>query len=558
MEGHAAFPSEEEVLDGYQVLRTIGQGSFGRVKLAHHLESGTLVAVKIIAREDQDSSSFRQVQVEADIMRGMRHPNIIRLLQVQHTAERAYIFMDYASGGDLEQYVAERGRLREAEARLMFNQALSAVHYCHSKRVVHRDLKLENFLLDAGLNIKLTDFGLSCRLTEGQHLESFCGTPQYCAPEEFLDEEFNGYKADVWSLGVVLYTMTTGSLPFVGKNWVQLEDNILSGYYQVPLYMSLELEHLLGRLLTYDPGERPTVADTMGHQWLSMGQEEPRTSGIMREEPLGSPQEKEIRECLLGLGFQLGRKEQDSHLTPILCWEISQQGDFSGPEKMEVTDVEPLGSTQDPEVRQYLAGLGFELGHKEESLTHSHRAVTWSPVLQKGHAGGKCPPQAAPSPHSHHVAQRLPDRWDRRGSARECALPISPLLQPEKDPASEPSACQERTPRMANPRPGMMRRCPTPRPAPRQGSVASLSTLSPQSSEDHVEDRSCFQGAAEKASIPGRQLEGEAGTSATLADTSQGRQGLCRRLVNFLLRVCGVLSAPEAGPGVQRRKVIPA
>ncbi|XP_062036086.1 serine/threonine-protein kinase MARK2-like [Lepus europaeus] len=277
MEGLSAFTSEEEVLDGYQVLRVLGQGGFGLVKLAYHWESRSQVAVKVVENGGQHSCGFQQLCAEAEIMRGLQHPHIIKLLQVRHTAERGYIFMECAVRGDLRGYMVERGYLLDGEIRQLLTQTLLAVHYCHAQHVVHRDLKLENLLLDANLNIKLSDFGLSCKLADGERLRSLCGTFAYCAPEEFLGEEFCGYKADVWSVGVILYAMAAGALPFVGEDFVELQAAILSGYYRIPHYGNPELCNLVDSLLTRDPEARPTAADIMGHPWLQAGHEAPAT-----------------------------------------------------------------------------------------------------------------------------------------------------------------------------------------------------------------------------------------------------------------------------------------
>ncbi|XP_062036085.1 serine/threonine-protein kinase SIK2-like [Lepus europaeus] len=247
MEGLTAFTSEEEVLDGYQVLRVLGQGGFGLVKLAYHWESRTQVAVKVVENGGQHSCGFQQLCAEAEIMRGLHHPHIIKLLQVRHTAERGYIFMECAVRGDLRGYMVERGYLLDGEIRQLLTQTLLAVHYCHAQHVVHRDLKLENLLLDANLNIKLSDFGLSCKLADGERLRNLCGTFPYCAPEEFLGEEFCGYKADIWSVGVILYAMVAGALPFVGEDFVELQAAILCGYYRIPHYGNPELCNLVDR-----------------------------------------------------------------------------------------------------------------------------------------------------------------------------------------------------------------------------------------------------------------------------------------------------------------------
>lgn len=221
--------------------------------------------------------------------------------------------MEYAIRGDLRWYMIEQGCLQDEEIHWLFNQTLLAVHYYHEQRIMHRDLKLENILLAANLNIKFIDFGLSCKLADGENLKDLCGTFEYCTPKEFLEEKFGGYKTDVGSLGMVLYTMVTWALPFHGEDFVQLKENILSRHYQILTYVNLEFSNLLERLLTHDPEVRPTVADTMDYQWLSVGHEVPETS----EEFLSLPQEQEIQEFPGGLCSQLCLKER---MTPcLLC-----------------------------------------------------------------------------------------------------------------------------------------------------------------------------------------------------------------------------------------------
>uniref|UniRef100_A0A5F9CNV8 non-specific serine/threonine protein kinase n=1 Tax=Oryctolagus cuniculus TaxID=9986 RepID=A0A5F9CNV8_RABIT len=166
-----AFQEEADVLEGYRLLCFIGQGSFSHVQLALHLRTGSEVAVKVIPRDPEDSASLQKLLGEVDLMKGLHHPHIIELLEVRHTADCTYLIMEYASRGELRCYVAERGHLWEEEARFLFGQILSAVHYCHGRRVVHRDLKLGNLLLDAGLNIKLPPAG---RPSRGGALEPSC------------------------------------------------------------------------------------------------------------------------------------------------------------------------------------------------------------------------------------------------------------------------------------------------------------------------------------------------------------------------------------------------
>lgn len=171
--------------------------------------------------------------------------------------------MEYTCEGTLHGYLKKCGPLSEKKARAPFRQMLLAVHYCHQKHIVHQDIKPENVLLDRGLNIKLADFGLSGVFME-EKLTTFCGTASYKAPELFQLEPYKGPKVDVWSMGVVLYKMLTGVLPFVGKNLEELTEYILSRCFFIPYSLSEQCHKLLCKLINLDPSQRPTLEIIMG------------------------------------------------------------------------------------------------------------------------------------------------------------------------------------------------------------------------------------------------------------------------------------------------------
>ncbi|XP_070830326.1 serine/threonine-protein kinase MARK1 isoform X2 [Chaetodon trifascialis] len=179
--------------------------------------------------------------------------------------------MEYASGGEVFDYLVAHGRMKEKEARAKFRQIVSAVEYCHQKRIVHRDLKAENLLLDADMNIKIADFGFSNEFTLGSKLDTFCGSPPYAAPELFQGKKYDGPEVDVWSLGVILYTLVSGSLPFDGQNLKELRERVLRGKYRIPFYMSTDCENLLKKLLVLNPGKRGSLQQIMKDRWMNVG-----------------------------------------------------------------------------------------------------------------------------------------------------------------------------------------------------------------------------------------------------------------------------------------------
>ncbi|XP_071963147.1 MAP/microtubule affinity-regulating kinase 3-like isoform X3 [Antedon mediterranea] len=258
----------------YRLLKTLGKGNFAKVKLAKHIPTGKEVAIKIIDKGQLNPSSLQKVYREVRIMKLLDHPNIVKLFEVIETEEKLYLIMEYASGGEVFDYLVAHGRMKEKEARSKFRQIVSAVQYCHQKRVVHRDLKAENLLLDKDLNIKIADFGFSNEFTPGTKLDTFCGSPPYAAPELFQGKKYDGPEVDVWSLGVILYTLVSGSLPFDGQNLKELRERVLRGKYRIPFYMSTDCENLLKRFLMLNPGKRASLEAIMRDKWINLGFEE--------------------------------------------------------------------------------------------------------------------------------------------------------------------------------------------------------------------------------------------------------------------------------------------
>ncbi|KAM3607234.1 uncharacterized protein V6R79_003890 [Siganus canaliculatus] len=252
----------------YEIIRTLGKGNFAVVKLAKHKVTKTQVAIKIIDKTRLNPSNLEKIYREVQIMKLLNHPHIIKLYQVMETKDMLYIVTEYAKNGEMFDHLTSNGRMSEDEARKKFWQILTAVDYCHRHHIVHRDLKTENLLLDANMNIKLADFGFGNFYNAGEPLSTWCGSPPYAAPEVFEGKEYEGPQLDIWSLGVVLYVLVCGSLPFDGPSLPALRQRVTEGRFRIPFFMSQDCENLIRKMLVVDPARRITIAQIKQHRWM--------------------------------------------------------------------------------------------------------------------------------------------------------------------------------------------------------------------------------------------------------------------------------------------------
>ncbi|XP_016354569.1 MAP/microtubule affinity-regulating kinase 3-like isoform X1 [Sinocyclocheilus anshuiensis] len=289
------------LIGNYRLLKTIGKGNFAKVKLARHILTGSEVAIKIIDKTQLNPTSLQKLSREVTIMKNLNHPNIVKLFEVIETEKTLFLVMEYASGGEVFDYLVAHGRMKEKEARAKFRQIVSAVQYCHQKRIVHRDLKAENLLLDADMNIKIADFGFSNEFMVGNKLDTFCGSPPYAAPELFQGKKYDGPEVDVWSLGVILYTLVSGSLPFDGQNLKELRERVLRGKYRIPFYMSTDCENLLKRFLVLNPTKRGTLEQIMKERWINALFEDDELKPFL--EPEADISDQKRIDVIVGMGF---------------------------------------------------------------------------------------------------------------------------------------------------------------------------------------------------------------------------------------------------------------
>ncbi|CAH1112823.1 unnamed protein product [Psylliodes chrysocephalus] len=241
-------------------------------------------------------------------MKRLDHQHIIKLYQVMETKNMIYLVSEYASQGEIFDYIARYGRMTEDHSRSKFWQILSAVEYCHDRNIVHRDLKAENLLLDSNNNIKIADFGFSNYYTVGGQLSTWCGSPPYAAPEVFEGKKYVGPEIDIWSLGVVLYVLVCGALPFDGCSLQALRDRVLSGRFRIPYFMSSDCESLIRKMLVLEPNKRYSVQQIKKHRWMQMGV--PPTLPHTISRPNSQPNEQILR-LMQSLGID-GTKTRES------------------------------------------------------------------------------------------------------------------------------------------------------------------------------------------------------------------------------------------------------
>ncbi|XP_065848597.1 CBL-interacting serine/threonine-protein kinase 24-like [Euphorbia lathyris] len=254
----------------YEVGRTIGEGTFAKVKFASNRETGESVAMKVMAKSTiLKHRMVDQIKREISIMKIVRHPNIVRLHEVLASRTKIYIILEFVTGGELFDKIVHQGRLSENEARRYFQQLIDAVAHCHHKGVYHRDLKPENLLLDSFGKLKVSDFGLSALPQKGVGLlHTTCGTPNYVAPEVLTHQGYDGAAADVWSCGVILYVLMAGYLPFDEIDLPTLYKKINAAEYTCPFWFSPGAKALIDKILDPNPRTRIKIEGIRKDSWF--------------------------------------------------------------------------------------------------------------------------------------------------------------------------------------------------------------------------------------------------------------------------------------------------
>ncbi|KAJ7182737.1 Pkinase-domain-containing protein [Mycena crocata] len=252
------------VVGNYTLGKVIGEGAYGKVRMGTHRLTSVRVAIKQIPKA-MSASLTREIHHH----RQLHHPHVTQMYEVIATESSIWIVTELCCGGELFDYLVEKGRLSEDETKLIFGQLCLAVAYLHDKGIVHRDLKLENVLLDERCRVKLGDFGFTREFERGAFMETFCGTTGYASPEMLQGRKYLGPEVDVWSLGIILYCLLTGTLPFDDDDENIMRQKIIIGEFEDPEWLSDESRDLIKNILQQDPTKRLPISQILTHSWFS-------------------------------------------------------------------------------------------------------------------------------------------------------------------------------------------------------------------------------------------------------------------------------------------------
>ena len=253
----------------YKFGRMIGRGAFGKVNIGLNILTGRIVAIKSFNKKNlSNEKAKKKILYETNLMRGLYHPAITKILETFETEKYMLIIMEYISGGNLQNFVKKRRKLCEKTARILFRQLIQGIKYIHSRGIVHRDIKLENILLDLNNIVKICDFGVGKITQKGQKLLDQCGTPVYMAPEIIQGDGYEGFPVDIWSAGVALYIMLSGNIPFNRDKTHDLQSAIINLPYKKIDDVSENANDLLKNILEKDPTKRFTPDQILEHPWM--------------------------------------------------------------------------------------------------------------------------------------------------------------------------------------------------------------------------------------------------------------------------------------------------
>lgn len=295
-----------KTVGGYELGEVLGKGSFSTVRKAIHQTTRQVFAVKIIDKQLLVKENMEaQLKREIAVMKGLKHENVMQLVEVLQTTKNVYIVLELVTGGELFEKIVQSKKIPEDLARKYFQQLVFGLYYCHVMGIAHRDLKPENLLLDDTATLKISDFGLSNLQRQSPSGKTWkmvtcCGTPNYVAPEVLREAGYNGFKADVWSSGVILFVMCAGYLPFHDAHVNKLFAKISKADYTMCPTFTDQLKDLIGKMLDPNPDTRITLEQLVNHSWFTPGVDQAKLQDVLSTQPTPDAQERKAAEVAPG------------------------------------------------------------------------------------------------------------------------------------------------------------------------------------------------------------------------------------------------------------------
>ncbi|CRG93885.1 SNF1-related protein kinase catalytic subunit alpha, putative [Plasmodium gallinaceum] len=300
---------DNEILSKYEIHETLGMGSFGKVHLGIHKKTKIKVAIKLINKKKLfDMNMEDKIRKETNIMLRLYHKNIVNFYEIMDVYFYIIFAFEYVENGELFDYVVHKLRLKELEAKKFFYEIVCGVEYLHDNYICHRDLKLENILLDRNYNIKIVDFGLS-NFMKNDFLKTSCGSPNYASPEVISGKTYLGCEIDVWSLGVILFAMLCGFLPFDDEDIHDLFEKIRNGIFSIPGHVSYYAKDLIKKILIVDPSKRITLNQIKKHPWFFIDY---NILDLMSNNIINYYIDKKILKYLIKIGYTFHKNQKEN------------------------------------------------------------------------------------------------------------------------------------------------------------------------------------------------------------------------------------------------------
>ncbi|KAG9313507.1 hypothetical protein JVU11DRAFT_5833 [Chiua virens] len=456
------FPEDPKYIGQWIIGECVGKGASGRVRIAKHRRTGQLAAVKILPLQPLvnsrvslathlEKSEKQRLGIDREIimMKLMSHPNILRIYDVFEGENELYLVLEYVEGGELFDFLVNRGRLPSLDALAFFKQIVYGLNYAHTFSIIHRDLKPENILIHS-LNpplIKLADWGMAAFAPPALQLETSCGSPHYASPEIVNGMKYRGNATDIWSCGVILYALLTGRLPFDDRNVRTLLAKVKTGRYEVPTCIDPMARDLLTRMLVVDVNKRITIPEIMEHPWFKK-----LTPGIIY---VPAPSVTQLARPLAS------EAHIDEELLESLCVIWGKHADVDA---IKADLLSPQGEAT-------LAKAFYFLLHKYREQTLKDRGIILDMDSAQVHLSGKVVTKQYRSPSQKRSNRLEPDSSLRHGrlhTTRDAPPPPSRSPSPNLSATGASSVSRSRTPSPVGPR--------APKPRPISSLVAEIPT----------------------------------------------------------------------------------